>query len=179
MHHQPAEECQTGEYCKVIKQFVPQGFCLKCRGCCRFKELDSVWAPCLLDEEIQVLLDKDIPPALISLDRRIRPVSNPKEEGFICSFLNLTDNKCKIYAFRPLECQLYPFLIGLRDKKVLLTVDLNCPYAKEHLNSEAFKQFTQYLSAFLNSPKQVRMLKDNPQIIQAYEDVLDILELNI
>src|SRR4030042_2810887 len=110
----------------MIEQFVPQEVCLKCQGCCRFKEFDSLWAPCLMDEEIQVLLDKKIPPASISMDRRIRPVPAPQQDGFICAFLDPAANKCKIYEFRPLECQLYPFLITLRAKKVLLTVDLNC-----------------------------------------------------
>jgi len=173
----------------VIKQLIPQEFCLKCLGCCRFKEENSVWAPCLLDEEIQDLLGKDIPPAFISIDRRIKPIPNSSREGFtsplcagtgfICPFLGLSDNKCKIYAFRPLECQLYPFLISLRGKKVYLTVDLNCPYAKENLQTAKFKDYTEYLAAFLNQPAQLRILKDNPQIIQAYEEVLDILELNI
>lgn len=163
----------------MIKQFIPQGFCLKCQGCCRFKEADSVWAPCLLDTEIQELLDKDIPPALISINRRIAPVPDPAQDGFICPFLGPSDNKCKIYESRPLECQLYPFLVNLRSNKVLLTVDLNCPYAKENLKTGRFKEYTEYLAAFLNAPEQVRALKNNPQIIQAYEKVLDILELKI
>lgn len=163
----------------MIRQFVPQEVCLKCQGCCRFKEQDSVWAPCLLEEEIQELLDKDIPPAFISMDKRIRPVPNAGQDGFNCAFLSPADNKCKIYGFRPLECQLYPFLITLRDKKAILTVDLNCPYVKENLNTKEFKQYSEYLSAFLNSPSQVRILKSNPQILQAYEEVMDILELNL
>jgi Fe-S-cluster containining protein len=162
-----------------IKQFIPQEVCLKCQGCCRFKEADSVWSPCLLDEEIQDLLDREIPPAFITIDRRLRPIPNPEGKGFICPFFNLKDNKCKIYAFRPLECQLYPFLISLRGKKVYLAVDLNCPYAKENLNTERFKEYTAYLCAFLNAPAKIRTFKDNPQLIRAYEEVLDILELKI
>lgn len=173
----------------MINQLIPQEVCLKCRGCCRFSEVNSVWAPCLLDEEMQDLLDKDIPPALISINRRIRPIPDPGQErftpplragvGFICPFLSPSDNKCKIYASRPLECQLYPFLINLRNNKVYLTIDLNCPYVKENLDTKEFKEYTQYLSAFLNAPEKLRVLKDNPQIIQAYEEVLDILELKI
>jgi len=163
----------------VIKQLIPQGFCLKCQGCCRFSDVDSVWAPCLLDTEMQDLLDKGISVPLISLGRKIIPVPNEAQDGFICPFLSVADNKCKIYASRPFECQLYPFLINLRGNKVLLTVDLNCPYVKENLKSAEFKEYTEYLSAFLNAPQQVRVLKDNPQIIQAYEEVLDILELKI
>jgi Fe-S-cluster containining protein len=164
----------------MIKQFVPQDVCLKCQGCCRFKKADSVWTPCLLDEEIQNLVDKaDIPPALLSLDRRIRPIDNPQGEGFICAFLDIQHNKCKIYELRPFECQLYPFLISMRHKKILLTLDLNCPYVKDKLDTQEFKDYTSYLSALLNSPKQLEVFKDNPQIIQAYEEVLDVMELEI
>jgi len=162
-----------------LRQFVPEEFCLRCQGCCRYKESDSVWVPCLLDEEIQLLMDKRIPPAAISSKRRLLAIPDPAGEEYLCPFLNTPDNKCKIYEFRPFECQLYPFLINLRAKKVILTVDLNCPYAKENLKSGEFKEYAEYLSAFLNLPRQIKLLKDNPQIIQAYEEVSDIVELKI
>lgn len=161
-----------------LKQLVPQEFCLKCQGCCRFKEAESVWLPCLLDEEIQNLLDrKEIPSVSISAERRIQPLPNPKAEGFICPFLDAAQNQCKIYDFRPFECQLYPFLISMHGQKILLTVDLNCPYVKDNLNTKEFKEYTGYLANFLNSPKQRAILKDNPQIIQAYAEVLELIEL--
>ncbi|MFH1640750.1 MAG: YkgJ family cysteine cluster protein [Candidatus Omnitrophota bacterium] len=161
-----------------IKQLIPEDYCLKCRGCCRFKNADSVWSPCLLDEEIQELLDKKIPPACISYGKKLMPVPNPEGEGFICPFLELKDNRCKIYELRPFECQLYPFLINLRGGKVILTLDLNCPYVVANLKSEEFKKYTDYLTSFLNSPGQLQLLKENPQIIQAYEEVVDIIELD-
>lgn len=163
----------------MIKQFIPEEVCLKCQGCCRFSRPNSAWLPCLLDEEIQSLLEKKIPPATISMERKIQPIPHPQGEGFICAFFDYKENKCKIYQFRPFECQLYPFLINLCGKKVVLTVDLNCPYIKEKLGTSELKGYTEYLIAFLNSPKQLRLLKDNPQIIQAYEEVMDIIELNI
>ena len=164
----------------MIKQFVPQEFCLKCQGCCRFKEVNSVWSPCLLDEEIQELLDKPgIPAASISIDRRIQPIANHHGIDFICPFLETLDNKCKIYSTRPFECQLYPFLINLRKGKVLLTVDLNCPYVYEKINSQEVKDYIVYLTGYLNSPQQLKMLKDNPQLIQAYEEVREVAELNL
>lgn len=162
----------------MIKQFVPQEFCLKCQGCCRFKEASSVWSPCLLGEEIQELLDKEsIPAASISIDRRIQPIANPNGVDFICPFLSSRNNKCGIYDIRPFECQLYPFLINLRKDKVFLTVDLNCPYVCEKINTQEAKDYISYLSGYLNSPKQLEMLKDNPQIIQAYEEVREVAEL--
>lgn len=164
----------------MIRQFVPEEVCLKCPGCCRFQEADSVWLPCLLEEEILELVDKkDAPAVSLSLDKRIMPVSLQGKEGFICPFLNIEDNKCKIYPTRPFECQLYPFLLSMRNKKALLTVDLNCPYIQDKLNSLEFKEYTQYLTDLLNSPKQLKILRENPQIIQAYAEVLDIAELKI
>ncbi len=163
----------------MIRQLIPQEVCLKCRGCCRFKQMDSAWSPCLLDEEIQDLLDQKIPPAFISADKKLLPIPEPQGVGFICPFLEAKDNKCKIYELRPFECQLYPFLIHLRGKKVILTLDLNCPYVREHLKSVGFKIYTDYLINFLNSPAQTKILKDNPQIIQAYEEVMDIIELDL
>lgn len=163
----------------MIKQIIPEEFCLECRGCCRFKEMNSAWSPCLLEEEIQDLLDKKIPPACISSNKKLLPVSNPQGEGYACPFLEAKENKCKIYGFRPFECQLYPFLIDLRRGRVILTLDLNCPYVAEHLKSDDFKRYTDHLVAYLNSPDQIRLLKDNPQVIQAYEEVLDIIELKL
>ncbi len=161
----------------MIKQFVPQEVCLRCQGCCRFKEQDSVWLPCLLDEEIQDLINTDIPGVYLTLDKRIEPLTNPSGEGFICPFLDSGDNKCKIYTKRPFECQLYPFLINLRGKKIVLTIDLNCCYVQEKLNTQEFKEYAGYLSQLLNSPAQIKLLKENPQILQAYEEVSEIVEL--
>lgn len=161
----------------MIKQFVPPEVCLKCRGCCRFKDEDSVWSPCLLDEEIQDLLDKDIPAAYISINRRLKLIAGPSGEGFICPFLSLADNRCKIYHLRPFECQLYPFLLNMRAGKVLLSVDLNCPYASRKMAALEMKEYIACLSAYLNSPARQQLLKDNPHIIQAYEEVRAVAEL--
>jgi len=164
----------------MIRQFVPQEFCLKCQGCCRFKEANSVWSPCLLDTEIQDLVDREgVPAVSISLDRRIQVVPNLQGDGFICPLLNSTDNRCQIYNLRPFECQLYPFLINLRKDKLLLTVDLNCPYVAEKINTQEAKDYIAYLSSFLNSPEQLEAIKDNPQIIQAYEEVREVVELKL
>ena len=133
-----------------------------------------------MDEEIQELADKEgVPAASISVDRRIQPVVNSDGDGFICPFLGSADNQCRIYNLRPFECQLYPFLINLRKEKVLLTVDLNCPYVYEKIDTPLAKEYIIYLTAYLNSPKMLKVLKDNPQIIQAYEEVREIAELNL
>jgi len=161
----------------MIDQFIPQGYCKKCLGCCRFRESSSVWLPCLMDEEIQQLLDEKIPPALISADRKIQPIADPSGDGYICAFFDKEANKCKIYPIRPFECQLYPFLINLRGKKIILTLDLNCPYVKENLDTGEFREYIDRLASFLNSPAQIRRLKENPQLLNTYEDISNALEI--
>lgn len=164
----------------MIKQFVPEEFCLKCRFCCRFKEDNSVWSPCLLDQEVQELMDKkDIPAASIFADRRLHLINNPEGEGFICPFLEVKNNQCKIYSLRPLECQLYPFLLNLRKGKVLLTVDLNCPYLCQKIDTPEANDYIIYLTELLNTLKMIKLLKENPQIIQAYEEVREVAEINL
>jgi len=163
---------------KNFKQFVPEDVCLKCQGCCRFREAESIWSPCLLDEEIQDLLDKQIPSACISAGRKLMLKQDVSGQGYIYPFLDIKSNKCQIYSMRPFECQLYPFLLNLRSGKVLLTVDLNCPYAKEKINSSEFKEYTAYLTELLNTPDYKRILKDNPHILQAYEEVTELIELD-
>ena len=124
------------------------------------------------------MIDKEgIPAASLSIDRKLKLVPNPSKDGFLCPFLSGLDNKCKIYNLRPFECQLYPFLLTLRGKRALLTVDLNCPYINKNLNTPEFKEYAKYLTEYLNSPILVRMLKENPQILQAYDDVQEVVEL--
>ena len=66
----------------------------------------------------------------------------------------------------------------MRDNKIILTVDLNCPYIKDKLNTKEFKDYCDYLTDYLNSPSQIKILKNNPQLLAAYEDVAEIVELN-
>jgi Fe-S-cluster containining protein len=148
----------------MIKQIILKDFCLNCRLCCRFNEPDSVWVPHLLDDE-KKRLNED----------KIKLIFSEKEKVYLCSFLEPETNKCKIYKNRPLECQLYPFLINLKDKKIFLSLDLNCPYIKEKLNSLELQEYISYLLNFLNTSKKI--ILDNPQLLNTYKDVLDISPL--
>lgn len=148
-----------------LKQFVSSDYCLKCDNCCRFSQQDTIWLPRLLNEEKE------------KLDKKIRLLSNPKHGNFICACFNIQDNKCKIYSFRPFECQIYPFLINRKEENIFLAVDLRCPFIRENLKSEKFKEYISYLAKFLNNPSVPNMLRSNPQIIQTYTEVINLAEL--
>ncbi|MBP7215906.1 MAG: YkgJ family cysteine cluster protein [Candidatus Omnitrophica bacterium] len=163
----------------MIKQYVPSDVCLTCQGCCRFAAWDSVWSPCLLDEEIQEFIDKDLPPACITQTKKLTPVPLEGGGGYRCPFLEGSTNHCKVYTFRPFECQLYPFLLSMRNKKISLTVDPHCPYVVKTMHTPAFKEYVEYLTKTLNTARFRALLISNPQILQAYEDVLDIAEVRL
>jgi len=161
----------------VIKQFIPENVCLSCQGCCRFREEDSVWLPSLSTEEIENFSRQGLPPSLISVEKKIRVASFDKEGIFICSLFNPEQNKCKIYESRPLECQLYPFLLSRKDKKIFLAVDTQCHYVGGRIKTQEFSEYTQYLAELLKSPQYADILKNNPHLIQVYRDTLEICEL--
>jgi len=163
----------------MIKQLVPEKVCLSCRGCCRFSEPASLWSPTLLSEEIQELVSRKVPPLLISQDKKIRLLDGKGEGEYVCPFLETSENTCKIYAFRPLECQLYPFLLNRKDGSIYLALDPQCPYASEHLQSDTLKKYARYLSKTLTSSLCIWSIRRNPHILQTYPGVLDLLKIEV
>ncbi len=148
----------------MIRQFIPQEVCLKCKGCCRFSQEDSVWVPRLLKEEEGVLSE-------------IRVIPSQEGNNFICSFFNPEDNHCKIYAERPFECQLYPFLLKKKSGKIFLGLDLNCPFTKGKIETKEFSEYLNYLIGLLKSQQYAAILKSNPQVIQGYPEAEELSAL--
>jgi len=151
----------------MIKQLVPSDFCLKCLGCCRFSQEDSIWLPTLLDQEKE----------FAGQDQKIKVVRG--EGGVACFYLDSADNKCRIYSRRPLECQLYPFLVNRKDNEVFLAVDLNCPFVEKYSSSKEFKEHLVYLRDFFNQPSQLEILSSNHQILQHYRGAENFFQLKI
>jgi len=158
----------------LIKQLIPQEVCLKCKGCCRFARKDSVWLPTLLNQEVAELDKLGLPPALVSLNKKIRVASFPKEKTFICSLFNPEENKCKIYQHRPFECRIYPFILKQSAGEICLAVDTNCPFVEFHREETEFKEFAAYLIEFLQAPRQKAILKENPQAIGNYPEAQEL-----
>jgi Fe-S-cluster containining protein len=161
----------------MINQLIPSGVCLKCKGCCRFAQEDSVWAPSLLNGEIDSLSKAGLAPSMITPQKKIRVANFNKENIFICSLFNPEGHICKIYSARPFECQLYPFLLKRKNNKIFLAVDLNCPFAKENIKSSSFTQHVQYLTGLLKGPQYAAILKNNPQVTQEYPEAEELGEL--
>jgi len=143
----------------VLKQFVPSSTCLACDGCCRFSEENSSWRPCLTKEE-KVLPD-------FGEERQdsqgcLKTVSH--DNGYICSCLDARKNACTVYANRPFDCALYPFLLIDFEDSPSLAVHLNCPFVQEAWDSELFSTHAGYLKDVFSQPQMIDLLRNNPSL---------------
>lgn len=157
-----------------LKQFIPQNFCLSCDGCCRYAEKNTAWAPLFVFEEIAGLVTGDIvPPSLfahkdIHRGEAARVDLARAGEQFICPCFDLGNNQCKIYAYRPFDCRLYPFLLLRSEGKVYLAADEKCPFIKKTGKSAEAEKYIAYLAGFLSSAQFLKWVKANPEIVQEY-----------
>ena len=163
----------------MMRQFTSQDFCIQCKGCCRFKKPDSVWAPKLLRQETNHLLNNKDSKSHIDAHNGIKLIQVSTDDCFLCPFLDTTENKCRIYHIRPLDCMLYPFLLSRKNDKVYLALHAECPFVSENLNSEKLKEHTEYLKSLLENKLYSQIIKDNPQLIQGYPHTIDLCQLEI
>lgn len=123
-------------------RLVSSKFCLSCLGCCRFHSKDTIWLP-----------------------YNIKPVSH--EDFYLCPHLDFKTNKCKIYAKRPLDCKIYPFLLTIKNNKTYLALDKKCLYLEEHLKEvESHKK---ELPKYLSKQKIKNFIKIHPDFIKEYD----------
>jgi Fe-S-cluster containining protein len=129
-----------------MKQFVPSEICLKCNGCCRYKEEGSAWRPKLGAGEQADLADLITAGDVLDAQNYIKTAQVCG--GHYCKFLNQGDNTCGIYAKRPFECSLYPFILSQTPDGVKLYVHLSCPYVQDHMAHEEYDAYVAYLKGF-------------------------------
>lgn len=149
-----------------LEGLIPQGYCLSCQGCCRFAEKDSAWLPHLLEEEITRLNKISVLPDL--------PRGN-----YLCGFLEPRTNKCRVYADRPFDCRLYPFLLNRDRDGVFLGVDPNCSFIKENIGKNGFRESLLKTGGFCQNAGFLSILKGNPCLIQTYEGIINLIRINI
>ncbi len=160
---------------KDFKQFVPSSVCLKCDGCCRFKEHDSRWRPYISQREKKGIAEKILRPQLIDENGKI--ITTACAQGFLCHFFNNKDNTCGIYHARPFECQLYPFVLGKENDRAVLYVHLNCPYVQEYFGTKVYIEYTEYLRGYFKTENVRRYLSQNPKILADYSSSRAELDL--
>ena len=128
----------------MLKQLIPTGYCLKCNICCRFGQKNSVYAPKFLPREASCLGGTSF---YLNKLKQYK-TSTLNNDIFICEFFLPSTNTCSIYEKRPLDCQLYPFMLTY-DKtyeNIILVADTKCPYIKDAIQLE---EYVKHLVEFL------------------------------
>ena len=143
----------------ILKSFVPSEVCLKCDGCCRYKEADSIWRPAGGIKTIQTC------------------------GKHFCEFFNGKDSTCGIYAKRPFECSLYPFIISLAPYACSIHVHLSCPYVQDHLSRADYDAHVAYLKEFFRRADVRDFLSRNKTMLNDYSsyapELLHLFDLTI
>jgi Fe-S-cluster containining protein len=159
-----------------LKQFVPSEICLKCNGCCRYKEADSVWRPKLGASDQAHLAALITAGNVLDPQAYIKTIQNCGQH--FCKFLNQGDNTCGIYSKRPFECLLYPFILSQTPDSVKVYVHLSCPYVQDHMPREEFDAYVAYLKKFFGREDIRVFLSHNKAMLHDYSSyALELLHL--
>jgi len=149
-----------------LKQFVPSEVCLKCKGCCRYKEADSPWRPKLGVEDQAGLADLITAGDVLDENAYITTIQTCGEQ--FCRFLNGGDNTCGIYTKRPFECSFYPFILSKVHDTVKVYVHLSCPYVQDHLSRAHYDNHVAYLKEFFRQEEIRGFLLRNKGMFHDY-----------
>ncbi|MFH0754389.1 MAG: phosphatidylglycerol lysyltransferase domain-containing protein [Candidatus Omnitrophota bacterium] len=109
-----------------IPSFLTSEQCLACRGCCLFHDAHGDWSPRLMPEDVAALLPHAGDAAWQEGSDQIR-LKGCAGGAHACSFLNVQDHHCSVYAHRPFECRLYPFLLSREAHGFKVYAHLSCP----------------------------------------------------
>ena len=149
-----------------LKQFVPSEVCLKCDGCCRYKEEDSAWRPKLGADDQNSLAALITAGGVLDGQGYIKTIKNCGKH--FCRFLNQGDNTCGIYTKRPFECSLYPFILSRTPEAVKVYVHLSCPYVQDLLPSADYDAYVTYLKEFFGRADIREFLSRNKAMFHDY-----------
>ena len=153
-----------------LHQLVPSEWCLQCRGCCRFPDPEDAQTPAFSPAEVQSALAAGgtpdwFQPVTPAPSHSVRLVPHASC-GTHCPGLHLPTHQCTIYPVRPLDCQIYPYVVA-RDasgERLLLGVDPKCPYVQQLGPSPAVRDVGLYLGRLLEAPEGQAMLGENPAL---------------
>ncbi len=162
-----------------LYQIIPSEICFSCDVCCRFLDSDSPLAPIFTKDEKQHLLSQGTDASLfryredgISSQIKLKPY----EDYYICPFFETETNKCSIYAYRPLDCQLYPFALMYNEDRssVVLGVDMLCPYSEKYFETDAFQQHLQSVIDFIETDEVKQIIGTHWSLIGTYQDTVKV-----
>lgn len=164
---------------ETLYQIIPNKVCLSCDVCCRFLESDSPLAPIFTKQEIEKAITYNVDRSLFipKEDGNSSQIAlKPYKDYYICPFFKPETSECLIYTHRPLDCQLYPFTLMFTEdrSKIVLGIDMLCPFSEEHWETESFKQHLQHIIKYVESDDVSSQISSNWSLIGDYQDTVQV-----
>jgi len=178
-------------------QVVPSTVCFRCEVCCRFPEHDSVLRPYFTADEIQQAVTHGVTPTSFPDYRgsQVEVVPHPTDEGFLCPAFDPVTHHCRIYEVRPLDCQLYPFVLMWNEQRdtVVFGWDTLCPFLLKQASGDtpfkgeeppestlepsiALMEQARAMVAYLESKEVLNTLSDHPQLVTPFQPDVVVLQ---
>ena len=174
-----------------LPQHVPSPVCLDCCDvCCRFPEIDSFLRPYFTAHEITEAVSHGIDSEAFPDPEgsQIRVVPNPTGEGYLCSAFDPATSHCRIYARRPLDCQIYPLAVmwSADGSQVVLGWDTKCPFLQggsrfevrgstSAAGTESIEEYGARVAALIEQEDPIETFVRNPRLIGRYQDDVAVL----
>lgn len=178
-------------------QIVPSQVCLSCEVCFRIPERHSPFRPFFTESEIQQAIALGINGSHFSdsVGSQVEPVPNPFGEGYLCPAFDPETSPCRIYEVRPLDCQIYPFVVMWDEERqaVHLGWDTKCPFLIDQCSlanrdksnpttttqslvfPETLDRFSQSMAERVESAEMINISSTNQRLVMEFqEDVVMI-----
>lgn len=149
---------------------VTSAQCLACKGCCAFLHSGGDWSPRLTPEDISLLTEADPERTWLNGEERVSLV--PSSRGQACFFLDEASHHCRVYAKRPYECRLYPFLLSHEDGVVKLYAHLSCPALGELFKKDDWRRRISSTRAFFQQDATLAWVRENARYFVDYRPFL-------
>ena len=163
-----------------LHQIIPSEVCFSCDVCCRFLAADSPLAPIFTETEKEKVVADGADSTLFrpQADGKSAQIQlKPHSDFYICPFFAPETNRCTIYPIRPLDCQLYPFVLMFSEdgSEVVLGVDTLCPFGEEYLETEAFQRHICEVIDYVESEAVTAQIAANWSLIGDYQDTVIVV----
>jgi Fe-S-cluster containining protein len=153
--------------------------CQSCRGCCKFREDETYFAPVFSTKEIETIRGQGLPADNFKPHKHhtdvfqvqlIRSTQDP--QWYVCPYLDEGSHLCGIYQVRPTDCRIWPLLM-MRDKENKEVV-LSCFHKRictttDKLTEQEFELRMERLENWFDKEEFVRQLQQSPGLAWDYE----------
>ncbi len=171
----------------------PSEICFSCRGCCVFENADSEWRPYFTQDEIGRAINAGVSKEAFQTETGSRITLIPHGDRARCPALDPITHACTIYPVRPLDCQLYPFILMAStgdseqahldggNRRIVLALHEACPFVYDQSGniSPDLRARADRLIHWLESSETVASLSAYPGLIMPTQpDTIPIATLH-